>query len=404
MKLFNISHKLSSILLSGILVCLITSINGCGPRIQSPTAKTPEVAIITLKNERVVISTQLPGRTSAYLTAEVRPQIGGIIQKRLFEEGAEVKTGDLLYQIDPAPYQATYDKSKAEFEMAESRIVPITYKFERNKTLIKTHSISQQDFEVSEADLYTAQADIQASKAAVETAKINLDYTKLKAPITGRIGRSDVTVGALVIPNNPTPLAKIQQINPIFVDVVQSGADYLRFKQDVAKGFIEKRDQKDIKVKLYFEDGSLYGAEGEMKFRDISMDESTGSFILRIVFPNPEYALLPGMYVRTVIEEGIVADAILAPHQAVSRDMKGLPIAFVVDSSDKVEERSLVIDRSIGDKWLIQEGLKSGDRLIMEGFQRMRPGNAVKVVDFNPDATKNGAEVDQNISSENKKK
>lgn len=398
MKLFKISHKLRPIFLSGILVCLITSINGCGARKTTPSAKTPEVAVVIVKQERVVVSTELPGRTAAYLTAEVRPQIGGIIQKRLFEEGSDVKTGDLLYQIDPTPYQAIYDKSKAEFEMAEARLVPIRYKFERNKTLIKSHSVSQQDFEISEADLYTAQADIQASKAAVETAKINLDYTKLKAPITGRIGRSDVTVGALVIANNPTPLAKIQQIDPIFVDGVQSGADYLRFKQDVAKGYIEKSDQKGTKVKLYFEDGSLYPIEGEMKFRDISVDESTGSFILRVVFPNPEYALLPGMYVRAVIEEGVVENAILAPHQAVSRDLKGKPIAFVVDSSDKVEERSLVIDRSMGDKWLVKEGLKSGDRLIMEGFQRMRAGNIVKVVDFKLDGGKNGAEGSPSIN------
>ncbi|MEI6056168.1 MAG: efflux RND transporter periplasmic adaptor subunit [Lentisphaerota bacterium] len=401
MQSLNLSHKFNLLLLS---IILIISINGCGPRKPSPTARTPEVAVITIKKEIVVISTELPGRTSAYLTAEVRPQIGGIIQKRIFEEGAEVRTGDLLYQIDPAPYQAIYDKSKAEFEMAEARIVPIKYKFERNKTLIKTHSISQQDFEISEADLYTAQADIQAAKAAVEIAKINLDYTNLKAPITGRIGRSDVTVGALVTMNNPTPLATIQQINPIFVDVVQSSADLLHFKQDIAEGFIKKLDEKKLKAKLFFEDGSLYPLEGEMKFRDISVDQGTGSFIMRIVFPNSEYALLPGMYVRVMIEIGTVENAILVPHQSVSRDMKGLPIAFVVDSSDKVEERSLVIDRSMGDKWLVKEGLKTGDRLIMEGFQRMRPGNIVKVVDFKPSAAKNGAEVDQNISSDNKKK
>ena len=404
MKALNLLYRLKHIFLPIVLICLIVFIEGCDSRKTAPPSRTPEVAIMHIKTEKVAITAELPGRTSAYLTAEVRPQVRGIVQKRLFEEGADVKENEVLYVIKPELYQALYNKSKSALSKAEAAIIPLRYKFERNKTLIKSNSISQQDYERSEADLYTAQADIDAYTAVVERARINLDYTNVRAPISGRIGRSDVTVGALVTEHNPTPLATIQQINPIFIDVVQSSADLLRFKQDIAEGFIKKIDEKKLKAKLYFEDGSLYPMEGEMKFRDISVDQCTGSFIMRIVFPNPDYALLPGMYVRVIIEIGIVENAILVPHQAVSRDMKGNPVIYVVDTSDKVEERSIVTDRSIGDRWLVKEGLKTGERLIVEGFQRIRPGITVKVVDFSPKVKNNGTESDSNISPDNQKK
>ena len=357
---------------------------GCGPGKQAaapPAFGPPEVSFITVKTEKVVLTSELPGRTTAYLVAEVRPQVGGIIQKRLFEEGANVKAGDLLYQIDPAQFQAAYERARAELTRAEAKIISIRFKYERSKALIQSKVISQQDFDNAESDLHMAEADIQASKAAEETAEINLDYTKVTAPISGRIGKSHVTVGALVTANHLIPLATIQQMNPIYVDATQSSADFLRLKRNITEGLI-KNDEKGTKVKLLFEDGSPYPPDGEMKFRDITVDQSTGSFILRIVFPNPDNALLPGMYVRAMVEEGIVDDAVLVPHQSVSRNMRGDPFAMIVDASDKVEMRMLAIDRSIGEKWLVKEGLKSGDRVIMEGFQKIRPGAPVKAVDF----------------------
>ncbi len=391
MKLLNSLRKFRPVFIAIIMICLMNFLNGCRPESKTkPMIKTPEVAIIIVKKERIVITTELPGRTSAYLVAEVRPQIGGIIQKRLFEEGSDVKLGDLLYQIDPAPYQAAYNKSKAELNKAEAAIFSKRYQFKRNKTLIKTHSISQKDFETSESDFYTAQADVQACKAAVETARIHLDYTKVKAPISGRIGKSDVTVGALVASNNIIPLATIHQIDPIFVDVTQSSAAFLRLKRNVTDGLIKKSNTSVPNVKLFFEDESAYPIEGEVKFRDLRVDHSTGSFILRIVFPNPEYTLLPGMYVKALIQEGIAENAILIPHQAVSRNAKGEPVAYIVNSTDKVEERTLIIDRSIGETWFVKSGLNSGERLIMEGFQRIRPGSSVKVVLFN--STPNNAQ------------
>ncbi len=384
MKLPKSQHNLKPIVLTLITAFLLTSMNGCSPKKTVTNSKTPEVSVIIVKKEKTVISTELPGRTSPYLIAEVRPQVGGIVLQRLFKEGAEVKEGDILYQINPAPYQAIFDKSKAELDRAEARIISIKYKFERNKTLVLSHAISQQDFEISESDLSTAQAEIEAAKAAKEAAQINLDYTKVRASISGRIGKSHVTVGSLVTANDINPLATIQQIDPIFVDVVQSNADLLRFKQNIATGFIKKIDNNKVKVKLYLEDGSLYPLEGELKFRDITIDQSTGSFILRIVFPNPEYSLLPGMFVHAVIKEGVIDNAILVPHQAVSRNTKGEPIVYVVDNSNKVEEKNIVVDRSIGNSWLIKDGLNPGDKLIMEGFQRIRQGIAVKAVPFEP--------------------
>lgn len=382
MNLFKLSFISNAVLSLSVLLCLMIFINGCSPSNSAPKANVPEAAIVILKNEKPLITAELPGRTVAYLTAEVRPEVGGIVQKRLFEEGADVKAGELLYQIEPDIYQAIYDKRKAELDMAEATIVSIKYKFERNKTLIKSHSISQQEFEISESDLYAAQANIEAAKAALEAAKIDLNDSQVKASISGRIGKSDVTVGALVIPNNTAPLATIQQINPIFVDAVQSSSDFLKYKRDLADGFINKTEGNILKVKLYFEDGSIYPFEGELMFRDITVDQSTGSFILRISFPNPEYALLPGMYVRCVIEEGIAKNGILVPHQAVKRNFKGEPIVYLVDNAGKVEERNIVIDHSIEDKWLVRDGLAPGDKLIVEGFQKIRPGIEVKVVNF----------------------
>jgi len=358
-------------------------INGCGRRNSAPPPMPPpEVSTITVKTEKVIISTELPGRTTAFLVAEVRPQVGGIIQNRLFEEGANVKAGDLLYQIDPVLYQATYDRTKAELKKAESRLIPAKSKHERHKVLIESKAISQQEFDNTEAEYFTAEAEIQACKAAVETARINLEYTKVVAPISGRIGKSHVTVGALVTANHLLPLSIIQQIDPIFVDVTQSSADFLRLRRSILEGLVKSNGEKEAKVKLSYEDGSPYSQDGKLQFRDVSVEQSTGSYVLRIVFPNPDSALLPGMYVRALVEEGIVEDAVLVPHQAVTRNMRGEPSVMIADSADKVLMQTIAIDRSIGGNWLVKSGLKPGDRVIIEGIQRIRPGIQVKVVPF----------------------
>ena len=368
------------------LTSLITLLSaGCGKQaagggqMQMPP---PEVAVITIKTERATVSSELSGRTRAFLVAEVRPQVGGIIQKRLFEEGTDVKAGDLLYQIDPALYQAAYGRAQADLARTEAHAVPLRTKVERNRKLVKANAVSQQNFDDMLGELNTAEADIAVAKAALDTARINLTYTSVTAPISGRTGKSHVTVGALVTANHLLPLTTIQQINPIYVDVTQSSANYLRLRDEISNGLIKIDNNEKAKAKLSLEDGTPYPQEGEIKFRDVTVDPSTGSFILRMVFPNPENVLLPGMFVRAATKDGVIEQAILVPQQGVMRDMRGNPYALLVDSSDKVVQKQLELDRSIGNKWLVKSGLKPGDRMIVEGFQRIRPGVPVKVINF----------------------
>lgn len=364
--------------------CTLVSIQGCGPaKAGGPQGPPlPEVSVITVKTEETALDTELPGRVNAFLVAEVRPQIGGIIQKRFFEEGADVKEGDILYQIDPALYKAAFDKAKAELEKAEAKAISIRKKYDRHKKLVVPAAISQQDFDNTEADVKSAEADILACKAALEVATINLEYTRITAPISGRIGRSHITVGSLVSANHVTPLAIIQQLDPIYVDVTQSSASFLRMKQEIAKGMIKSADLKKASAKVLLEDGNPYPMEGIQQFRDVTVDQTTGSFILRMIFPNPDKVLLPGMFVRAVIGAGINGQAILVPQQSVSRDPKGRPVTLIVDSKGKVEQRILRISQAVGNKWLISEGLSSGDQVIIEGMQKARPGMEVRAVPF----------------------
>jgi membrane fusion protein (multidrug efflux system) len=339
---------------------------------------------LTVEPERVLLSTELPGRTSAHLIAEVRPQVSGIIQKRLFIEGADVKAGSVLYQIDPATYEAALVASKALLARSEANAVSLRNRVERYKELAAINAVSKQDQDDAVAALAQAEAEIQANKASVQTAQINLAYTRVKAPVAGRIGKSDVTVGALVTANQPTPLAVIQSLNPMYVDATQSSASLLQLKRNLAAGKITDGGKDQAKVKLILEDGTPYPVDGTLKFSDVTVDPSTGSLTLRMEFPNQKHTLLPGMYVRAVIQEGIIANAILAPQEGVSRDPKGNPVALIVNGEGKVEARILTIDRAIGNKWLITEGLKPGDRLIVEGIQKVRPGGPVKAVPLNP--------------------
>ncbi len=362
----------------------------CNRREQSGPPPVPEVAIVTVQPQQLVLTTELPGRSSAHLVAEIRPQVNGIIQKRMFVEGSDVKAGQVLYQIDPAPFQAALDSARAALAKSEANLPAIRSKAERYRALFAEKAVSQQDYEDREAALKQAEADIQYWRAAVETARINLGYTRVTAPISGRIGKSNVTDGALVTAYQPLPLATIQQLDPIYVDVPQSTAELLRLKRRLESGRLDQNGTNQKKVKLILEDGTSYPHEGIFQFRDVTVEQTTGSVILRVVFPNPDGLLLPGMFVRAVVKEGINDQAILIPQQAVSRDPKGMPIALIVDGEGKIQQRRLTVDRAIGDNWLVSSGLAPGDRVVVEGMQKVRPGASVKVVPFDA-ARKAGA-------------
>jgi len=377
-------NRCLSVAVGGLAAGLIST--ACAPSHNEAAmpgpAGPPEVAVLSVQPECVRITTELPARAAAYLVAEVRPQVGGIIQERLFEEGSDVKQGDVLYRIDPAPYQAAYDNAVAGLARAEANLPPIRLKVARYKEALEAKAVSQQAYDEALGALKQAEADVEYWKAAVQSARINLGYTRVTAPISGRIGKSNVTVGALVSAHQPVPLAVIQKLDPIYVDAPQSSANLLRLRRGLASGRIRGDEAGQTRVRLLLEDGTPYPLEGTLKFADVTVEPSTGSLILRMVFPNPDYVLLPGMYVRAVVEEGVVEQAILVPQQAVSRDPKGNAIAMVVDAQNRVQVRMLAADRAIGDKWLITSGLAAGDRVIVEGLQRVRPGVPVRVVPF----------------------
>lgn len=373
----RIRIKWSTLLgITGIVVVMA----GC--QSPPPPRAIPEVATATLSPERVVLTEELPGRTSAYLVAEIRPQVNGIIQKRLFQEGSDVRAGDLLYQIDPAPYQAVYDQAQAALEMAEANLPALRSRADRLKELVSIRAAGQQDYDDALAALQQAEARVAASKAAVDSARINLSYTPLAAPISGRIGKSSVTVGALVTAYQPVPLAVIQQLDPIYVDVTQATADQLRLRRNLESGQLRRDGENHNKVKLLLEDNTAYPLEGTLEFSDVTVNPGTGSVTVRLVFPNPDHILLPGMFVRAIVEGGINDQALLVPQQGVSRDTRGNPIAWIVDSSDKVEQRSLELDRAIGNHWIVTKGLAPGDKVIVEGLQKVRPGDTVRAVPY----------------------
>ncbi len=354
---------------------------GCDRKQEAaPPPATPEVAVVTVQSGPVVLTTELPGRTSPYRVAEIRPQVNGLIQKRLFTEGSDVKAGQVLYQIDPAPFEAALKTAEAALVRSQATLPSIRSRVERYKDLLTDKAVSQQDYDDAASSLNQAEADVQYWTAAAQTARINLGYTRVTAPIDGRIGRSDVTDGALVAAYQPAVLSTLQQLDPIYVDVPQSTTMLLRLQRRLADGHLNGDAANQQKVKLFLEDGSEYPAEGTLQFRDVTVDLATGCFIVRAVFPNPNGVLLPGMFVRAAVTEGVLEQAILVPQQAVSRDVKGNPIALVVGPEDKVEARMLTVDRAIGDKWLVSSGLSVGDRVIAEGMQKVRPGATVKVV------------------------
>jgi len=352
---------------------------------EAPVAAAPPppplVGVVTLKTESLALTTDLPGRTRPFRVAEVRPQVDGIVQKRLFTEGSEVKAGQQLYQIDASVYQATLKNAQAG--LASSRSLANRY-----ESLVRDQAVSRQSYEEARAAMLQAEA-------VVEQAQINVRYTRVMAPISGRIGRTLVTEGALVSNGQTQPMTTIHQLDPIYVDVTQPARELLRLRRDLEEGRLQKIGENAAKVALTMEDGSAYPLEGQLEFSEVSVDESTGSVTLRAIFPNPKRLLLPGMFVHAQLAEGMKSAAILAPQQGITRDAKGQAIAMVVNTEDKVEVRQVKTSRAVGNRWLISEGLKEGDRLITEGLQFIKPGVQVRVnpasnVDVPSEAVKPG--------------
>jgi membrane fusion protein (multidrug efflux system) len=354
-------------------------VTGCGPT-HGPQKGPPEVGVVVLKAEAVPLTAELPGRTAPLATSDVRPQVTGILKAILFEEGGLVREGQPLYQIDPAPYQAAYDSAKASLENAEANLTTTKLKAERYAELVKQNAIAKQDRDDAEAAYKQAVANVALQKANLEAAAINLGYTRITSPITGRIGRSVVRPGALVTADQTTALTTIQTLDPIYVDVNQSSAELVRLEQSAAAGHMSRRTPATASATLQLEDGTPYAHEGTFQFSEVTVDPTTGAVVLRAKFPNPEGLLLPGMYVRATIIEGIAHDAILAPQRGVSRNEKGEPTALVVDDHGIARLRVLTAPRVIGSNWFVTSGLEPGDKLIVEGIQKAQPDMPVHAV------------------------
>lgn len=346
----------------------------------------PQVTVHVVESGPLAVTTELPGRTTSFRIAEVRPQVSGIVLKRNFTEGGDVEAGQSLYQIDPATYQADYDSAKGELAKSEAAAAIAHLTVKRYIPLVGTKYISQQEYDQAIADARQADASVTAAKAAVESARINLTYTKVTSPISGRIGKSNVTEGALVTNGQAAELATVQQLDPIYVDVTQSSNDFMRLKQSIEQGSLHK-DSTSSAVELVMENGQSYPLKGSLQFSDVTVDESTGSITLRAVFPNPQHTLLPGMFVRARIDEGVQPNAILVPQQGVTRTPRGDATVMLVNDKSQVESRAVVAAQAIGDKWLISDGLKPGDKVIVSGLQKARPGVQVKATTDAPAAT-----------------
>ena len=353
----------------------------CGNHKPPPARPPAEVGVVVMKTESVQLLTELPGRTSPYAISQVRPQISGIIQARLFQEGATVHAGQVLYRIDPAPYRATVNQAKGVLASAEANLVTLKLKAERLAQLVKTDSIARQEYDDAQAAYGQGQALVQQGRAALETAQINLGYTEIKAPISGRIGVSAFTQGALVTSGQADPLAIIQTLDPIYVDLTQSSAELLRLERDIGRGQVQRGAGLTAKVKLILEDGSVYPLDGKLEFTDVTVDPASGSVTLRALFPNPKGILLPGAFVRARIVEAVDQDGMLVPQQAVTRDPKGGATVFVIGAQNKAEARPLQVDQTaVGSSWLVLKGLSPGDRVITEGLQKVQAGATVRPV------------------------
>lgn len=377
-----------SVLLT-LLGCLgLCFLAGCNDRKEGEKetqATAVEVGVMVMQPRKVLFTTELSGRTSPFQIAEVRPQVSGIIQKRLFEEGADVKAGDTLYQIDPAIYEANLASARASLARAEANVAPTRLTMQRYKELVNISAVSRQEYDSASAAYKQALAEVGVNKAAVDNARIRLDYTRVTSPISGRIGRSQVTPGALVTENQAQALAIVQQLDPMYVDVTQSSTEVLRLKRSLESGQLQRRDSSHAIVRLFLEDGTEYGETGTLQFTDVSVDESTGAVTLRAIFPNPKQDLLPGMYVRAILNEGVDEAALLLPQRALIRDARGNASVYVVNADSKIEVRPLQVGRTHGTSWIVLAGLAAGDRVVVEGLQKVRSGTPVRVVELSED-------------------
>jgi len=376
MDMLTSSRPMRMIAIAALACCMVA---GCdeskapaGPQ-GGADMPPPQVSVYVIQPEKLSMKTELPGRTSAFEIAEVRPQVGGIVQKRLFTEGVDVKAGSQLYQIDPSTFQASFNSAKAGLVRAEANLLTSTPKVKRYKELLQAEGVSRQDYDDAVAAEAQARADVDSAKALLQTARINLEYTKVVAPISGRISRSSVTPGALVTASQATPMTVVQQLDPIYVDISQSSEEMLRLKRAIESGGL-KRGDGQAKVQLKLADGSTYAYDGKLQFADASVDTGTGNVALRALFPNPKHDLLPGMFVRASVDTGVADGAIAVPQQGVSHNQKGEPTALVLNAKGIVEQRVLGTSGTSGDKWIVTSGLASGDRVIIEGLQKVKPG------------------------------
>ncbi|MCS2148629.1 efflux RND transporter periplasmic adaptor subunit [Scandinavium manionii] len=367
MKIHARISILSSLLASTLLLC---SCDNAGDRPQQP--QTPHVTVHVITRAPLSVTTELPGRTTAFRIAEVRPQVNGIILHRNFIEGSDIQAGESLYQIDPATYQAAWNSAKGDEAKAAAAATIAHLTVKRYLPLLGTQYVSRQDYDQAVANAQQADASVMAAKAAVETARINVAYTKVTSPISGRIGKSSVTEGALVTNGQSQALATVQQLDPIYVDVTQSSSDFMRLKQQSLE---HGSDTKS--VELVMENGQPYSLKGTLQFSDVTVDESTGSITLRALFPNPQHTLLPGMFVRARIDEGVQPNAILVPQEGVTRTPRGDATVLVVDAKNQVEVRNVTASQAIGRQWLVTNGLNAGDKVIVSGLQKVRPGVSV---------------------------
>lgn len=355
--------------------------SGCSKQAAAPAAPAPlETHVLVIQPTSATLSRELPGRTSAYRIAEVRARISGIVQKRLFAEGADVKIGDVLFEIDPAPYQATLDSARATLAKAQANLASTAAQAERYQDLVASDAVSKQSYDNAVASQLAAAADVAAAAAAVQTAEINLGYTRVISPITGRIGRAEVTEGAYVQQGSATLLAIVQQLDPLYVDLSQSAGEVLQLKESLAAGHLQRSGDAGAKFTLTLDGGQAYPQAGALEFSDVSVGSSTGTVLLRGTVPNPKLDLLPGMFVRARLEEGVAADAILVPQAVVSRNAAGQATVLIVGADQKVENRILTVSRTVEDQWLVTAGLKPGDQVILDNRQKVRPGFPIKPV------------------------
>ena len=373
------SNSTSVRAMTALTAVAILVLTACGQD-QAGPPPPPEVSVITLKPRAVEITDQLPGRTTAFRVAEVRPQVTGVVQKRLFTEGTEVKAGEQLFQIDAGSYRAALSSAQAALKRAEAQAVTANLLAERYEPLIAANAVSRQENDEAIAANARAEADVAAARAAVDAARINVVYTQVLSPISGRIGRTMITEGALVTSGQQAPLVTVQQLDPIYVDITQSSTEMLRLQRQFAKGELVKDETNQAEVSLTLEDGSRYPERGRLKVSEASVDPSTGSVVLRAVFPNPRRELLPGMFVRAQLSQGTRSAALMVPQRGVTHNPRGEATVLIVDKDEKVAERVVTADRAIAGEWLITSGLAPGDRVIVDGLQKARPGSPVKAI------------------------